>query len=208
MASLGPRGELSIATTDTTHVPVIDDILVTPSSDGEEVGTEHLLQISYPPPSSVLPWLAAGPGHLPLPGEGGGLPPGPGAAAAALLQPGYTGTGGTQGVQGVQGYTGVLHRWRGGGTRRRTTPARRSPAPPTPGGPSPRSSVSCQEYNSDIIISTSTICSSPGEHLLPQDPGGDQLGGGAAAVLGLGRGPRLPTHLQHVHTQELATGDV
>ena len=46
VASLGPRGELSIATTDTTHVPVIDDIIVKPSSDGEEVGTEHLLNIS------------------------------------------------------------------------------------------------------------------------------------------------------------------
>ena len=43
--------------------------------------------------------------------------------------------------------------------------------------------------------------------MLPQDPGGVQLGGGAAAVLGVGRGPRLPPHLQHVHTQELATGD-
>ena len=113
VASLGPRGELSIATTDTTHVPVIDDILVTPSSDGEEVGTEHLLRISYPPPSSVLRSLAAGPGHLPLPREGGRLPPGPRAAAAALLQPGYTGiTGGIQGVhRGFRGYKGVVHRW-------------------------------------------------------------------------------------------------
>ena len=43
VASLGPRGELSIATTDTTHVPVIDDILITPPSDGEEVRTQHFL---------------------------------------------------------------------------------------------------------------------------------------------------------------------
>ena len=59
--------------------------------------------------------LAAGPGDLPLPGEGGGLPPGPGAAAAALLQSGYTGvtwvgyTGGTGGIKVLQG----IHRGTG-----------------------------------------------------------------------------------------------
>ena len=68
------------------------------------------------------------------------------------------------------------------------------------------SELSTDPQYSDSVITA--ISSPPGEHVLPQDPGGVQLGGGAAAVLGVGRGPRLPTHLQHVHTQELATGDI
>ena len=71
--------------------------------------------------------LAAGPGDLPLPGEGGGLPPGPGAAAAALLQSGDTGTGGTQGAQRGTGdiqvcFTGGGEVAPGGGLRQHGDP--------------------------------------------------------------------------------------